>query len=443
MARYLHYFQSQEAFETTYNSGYYEEPWVSFVGDSGKTVSFDRQTHYEVLKKKPLTFEILEDGFIYIYYDGQDDSYTKEIAYSINGGERIRDEATPDYTIEIEVSTGDKVQFFGNSDFMSIIDGSSYEYYTYFGSNCKFRVKGNVMSLLDADDFENMVNFPDDSLVGIFSHLFNECDGLVDAYDLILPVEELATRSYTYMFSNCINLIAGPEILPATTLAEYCYSDMFNGCTSLTTSPELPATTLVNYCYGGMFYGCTSLATAPALPATTLAEGCYASMFYGCTSLATVPALPATMLANHCYHSMFDGCTSLTAAPVLPATTLVNYCYAGMFDGCTSLATAPALPATMLAAGCYTSMFQECTRLTAAPALPATTLAASCYSNMFWDCTSLNYIKCLATDISASNCTADWVYNVASTGTFVKATSMAGWPRGISGIPNNWLIEEE
>ena len=311
MARYLHYFQSQEAFETTYNSGYYEEPWVSFVGDSGKTVSFDRQTHYEVLKKKPLTFEILEDGFIYIYYDGQDDSYTKEIAYSINGGERIWDEATLDYAIEIEVSTGDKVQFFGNSDFMSIMDESSYEYYTYFGSNCKFRVKGNVMSLLDADDFENMVNFPDDSLVGIFSHLFNECDGLVDAYDLILPVEELATRSYSYMFSNCINLIAGPEILPATTLAGDCYFQMFNGCTSLVQAPELPATTLAAFCYHGMFSDCTSLTAAPELPAETLANYCYEDMFYGCTSLTQAPALPSTTLVTGCYTEMFYGCASL------------------------------------------------------------------------------------------------------------------------------------
>ena len=79
MARYLHYFQNQEDFEEAYNSGQYEEPWTSFANDSEKTVAFDRETHYEVLKKKPLTFEILEDGFIYIYYDGQNNSYTRKL----------------------------------------------------------------------------------------------------------------------------------------------------------------------------------------------------------------------------------------------------------------------------------------------------------------------------------------------------------------------------
>ena len=86
-------------------------------------------------------------------------------------------------------------------------------------------------------------------------------------------------------------------------------------------------------------------------------------------------------------------------------------------------------------------MFEVCTSLTTAPELPATTLKGGCYSSMFRGCTKLNYIKCLATDISATNCTKNWVIGVASTGTFVKASSMASWSTGNSGIPNNWTIE--
>ena len=87
-------------------------------------------------------------------------------------------------------------------------------------------------------------------------------------------------------------------------------------------------------------------------------------------------------------------------------------------------------------------MFSNCTSLTTAPALPATTLAEGCYQNMFNGCTKLNSIKCLATDISASDCTNNWVYNVASTGTFVKAASMTKWTTGSSGIPTGWTAQD-
>ena len=114
-----------------------------------------------------------------------------------------------------------------------------------------------------------------------------------------------------------------------------------------------------------------------------------------------------------------------------------------MFQGCTSLTTAPELPATTLANDCYGRMFQGCTSLTTAPELQATTLAEQCYTYMFSGCTSLNSIKCLATDISALNCTYNWVENVASTGTFIKNPNMSSWTTGISGIPENWTVQDE
>ena len=59
---------------------------------------------------------------------------------------------------------------------------------------------------------------------------------------------------------------------------------------------------------------------------------------------------------------------------------------------------------------------------------------------MFYNCKSLNYIKCLATETSATSCT-DWVYGVASTGTFVKASSMTSWATGTKGIPKGWTVQ--
>ena len=198
------------------------------------------------------------------------------------------------------------------------------------------------------------------------------------------------------------------------------------------------------YAFAGLFYENTHIKKhtqkALVLPATTLASVCYGSMFYGCTGLTSAPALPATTLAARCYFGMFSGCISLTSAPALPATTLADYCYSSMFSGCTSLASAPALSATTLAASCYSSMFSGCTSLPSAPALPATTLAESCYVGMFYGCTSLSSVTCLATDISAGDCTVNWLHNVASSGTFKKASSMTSWTRDADGIPSGWTV---
>lgn len=215
---------------------------------------------------------------------------------------------------------------------------------------------------------------------------------------------------------NAMSLVSGDSFTEATTVNGGQFSNLFSGCTGLTSAKNLvlPATTIGKYCYGSMFQGCTSLTAAPTLPATTLANYCYQNMFSGCTSLTTAPALPATTLTDSCYASMFSN-TSLTAAPALPATTLAEYCYMDMFYNCRSLTTAPELPAT--------------------------TLVLKCYAYMFQGCTSLNYIKCLATDISATDCTSGWIYNVASSGTFVKNSSMNDWTTaGRSGIPNGWTV---
>ena len=143
-----------------------------------------------------------------------------------------------------------------------------------------------------------------------------------------------------------------------------------------------------------------------------------ASMFYGCSGLVSAENLIIPRnTENNAYRYLFFGCTSLEKAPALHVTTLVNRCYFEMFYGCTSLVTAPELPAT--------------------------TLTPYCYTRMFYGCINLAYVKCLATNISATSCLYYWMSGVRSTGTFVKASGMEGWTRGVSGIPYGWTIEEE
>ena len=115
----------------------------------------------------------------------------------------------------------------------------------------------------------------------------------------------------------------------------------------------------------------------------------------------------------------------------------------GFFKGNKNLISAEnlVLPATDLEENCYANMFEGCTSIKKAPILPATRLVKGCYSSMFAGCTSLKYVNCSAIDISAPDCTTDWLKDVSPTGTFVKTSSMDGWPTGASGIPSGWTVE--
>ena len=334
---------------------------------------------------EPLTFEITYGGTInwgINYYSTEGDSPAGHtIYYSKNGGQWTPLTSTVQGA-SISVAAGDNIRFKGDNP--TYYCGDNYYSSSCFqGSTAGFKVKGNIMSLIDSTNFVTAKTL-DTGYTKTFSEFFKGCTGLTDASQLVLP---------------------------ATTLTEYCYYSMFSGCTNLPAAPALPATTLAGHCYENMFLYCESLAEAPELPATTLAE--------------------------YCYHSMF-GVTGLVQAPELPATTLESRCYDSMFNACGDLVQAPELPATTLATGCYENMFGGCESLTTAPDLPAATLADRCYYWMFQGCTNLNYIKCLATDITASDCTHEWVSGVSSAGTFIANGFSTGWEHTIDGIPEGW-----
>ena len=200
----------------------------------------------------------------------------------------------PGVNITLSVNEGDKVLWKGET---SPIDEDGIGNFGG-GTDVRYTVEGNIMSLLFGDGFKGQTSLEDKSY--IFNNLFYNNKGLTSAEKLSLPATTLADDCYFGMFSNCTNLVYAPKVLPTTTLAFECYCSMFNGCTSLTTVPELPATALTDNCYTGMFYGCTSLVTAPELPATTLASGCYNSMFSNCTKLNHIKCLATNISASDC-----------------------------------------------------------------------------------------------------------------------------------------------
>lgn len=326
--------------------------------------------------------------------------------YSVDGGEWVLLEADT-YTPEINI--GQKLYFKGG-----ITPSSSNGSGTFtITKNCN--LEGNCMSLLYGDYAKNK-NFNDDHTAAFYK-LFAGNDGIIEISDGFLPSKNTIRNCYNNMFRECSNLIKAPR-LNAMEMSYRCYYFMFDGCSSLfDVQEEMPATELAESCYEGMFNKCSSLTTTISLNAEIMERSCYSTMFQHCTSLVTAPELNSVKLANLCYKWMFYGCTNLKNAPaILPATELKNECYRLMFYN---------------------------TAITTAPVLPAKTLVEHCYSHMFYKCSNLNYIKALFETTPSTSYTNYWVYNVASSGTFVKSNDATWNVRGSHGVPNNWVIMRE
>jgi len=439
---YFHHFTSTTEYEDSRVNNY-GEPWVSLTEDTtdGDYMRYDmtEEEKEEKLVQMPLTFEILSDGNINWKSNQGSSSYWKTLEYSKNGGEWTTFRSSYNGTT-LTVKKGDRVAFRGDNAGLSNGNTSRYN---YFGtSTAKFKIYGNIMSLLYKENFATATTI---SQTYAFNRLFYNCTGLTDVSELLLPATTLANNCYQYMFEYCRSLTTPPE-LPATTLADSCYQYMFDGCTSLVkglSSIGTSATTMAASACTNMFRDCSSLTTAPELPATTLADGCYYNMFNGCTSLTKAPSiLPATILTSYSYYNMFAGCTALTTAPLsigttetvmpasactkmfyncksletipdLPAETTNIYCYYGMFSACTGLidvssSTIGSTNATMATFACL-QMFGGCTNLVYGPEILVNTLSNKCFMQMFDGCTSLvkgpSSIGTSTTTMAASACT--------------------------------------
>lgn len=196
----------------------------------------------------PLTIEAapFTNGYISVINPLQGMKYSK------NNGEKIPIESD----IEIHLEQFDVVQFYGN--------GTDYSN-TKIVSGINMSLYGNIMSLVDEENFATITTMEGASFAGLFA-------------------------------GNTCGFEASGLLLPATTLSQDCYSGMFAGCSQMSDTPvELPALTLAPGCYSNMFEGCGMIPDAPHLPATELVDRCYASMFYQCGTLQNVTCLATTI----------------------------------------------------------------------------------------------------------------------------------------------------
>ena len=331
------------------------------------------------------------------FYDvrGTTGETTLDIEFSVNGGPWISYSAATE--AQKTVVDGDIIRFRGNNtSYSDTSDTDTLKWYHHSLriSNSFYNVSGNILSMAYGDNFVGM------SLSGTtnaFRYLFG--------------------KDWTEWYVSETGYCNSARNLRLLSTDDHSYQFLFNGQRLMLSGPS-------------------------ELPCMDLSEGCYSYMFKECALMTEAPSiLPATTLANGCYEYMFEECHSLTEAPVLPATTMANSAYTGMFHYCTSLEVAPELPATVLAPYCYAYMFNNCHSLTSSPVLPATYLTQYCYRYMFAFCESLNYIKCLAEyNLGGTATTENWVYDVASAGTFVEAeNTYFTWTIGDNGIPTDWV----
>ena len=242
----------------------------------------------------PMTMEALTDGTIVVSYDVMNCT-GPSMKYSLNGG----DKTTISSTTTINVSAGDKVQFYGNGTSITAYDGSigGGDYLiTIAGGTASVKVYGNIMSLVDETGYETATTVAEKA----FRHLFQDNSTLTDASGLLLP---------------------------ATTLDVYCYASMFYDCGTLTAAPALPATTLANSCYSNMFYGCTNLEAAPVLPAETLVTNCYQNMFNNCSKLASVTCMATSGINTNLstYNWLVNAGTQATGPKSFTAVSTANW----------------------------------------------------------------------------------------------------------------------
>jgi uncharacterized protein YjdB len=185
-----------------------------------------------------LTFEIVTSGTIKWYNSSP--YYGHSIEYNKNAGGWTSIRSTSgSATPTITANAGDVIQFRGNNT--SYYSGAGDTSYSKFSSTASYNIRGNIMSLIQSENFDTATTLADRAFYGMFGG-----ENIIDASNLLLP---------------------------ATSLGKYCYYNLFNQCYSLTAAPVLPATVLSEGCYQRLFYNCYNLNNIKCLAETNITTG--------------------------------------------------------------------------------------------------------------------------------------------------------------------------
>ena len=331
---------------------------------------------------------------------------------------------------------------------------------------------------------------------GCYEYMFEGCTSLVKAPEL--PATTLIRYCYYRMFYGCTSLVEAPE-LPATELVYRCYYYMFYNCSKLSyvkaDFTELSTDNTYRWLYGvastgtfvkdpdatwnvrgehgipngwGIIYDTplyieaiedlTVSFTVNSIQYSldrktwsTLSTGTMVSVESGNKIYFKASGLTPTSekgigtfnisggtcnvggnIMSMLYDSDYFKHTSLTQ----------DYTFVKLFYQQTNIVNAGdiQLQTLNLTIGCYSNMFNGCTNLITAPVLLALELVDNCYEYMFYNCNKLSYLNANFITTPSESYTQQWLYGVASTGTFAKNPDATWDVRGEHGIPEGWTI---
>ena len=211
------------------------------------------------------------------------------------------------------------------------------------------------------------------------------------------------------------------------------------------------------YSFGSLFRDSTNLIDASQLklPRGHMNAADLLGLFFGCTSLVHGAPLYAPNIPDSCCYWMYRGCTSMTEMPTIAATSMLkdngdpaNYGLYYAFYGCSNMEGDVKLNIVGdVAQQVLDACFSYCSKITSVDLAFNGALGKMALRGAFVGCTLLSHVKCLATSFyddgtAANGSLYNWMNNVSRTGTFIQASGVT-WPRGKSGIPDNWTIETQ
>lgn len=338
-----------------------------------------------------------------------------------------------------------------------------YDRRWYFVTSGDYSLEGNIMSLVDGNDFATNTTIP--ATYCCFNSLFINNTALKNIDKLRLPATTLKNRCYRSMFEGCTGLtnISNFTLPDPTTADPYSYLRMFYNCSGLTTLNGFRVPdALGTYACESMFYGCTGLTNINGInfAADTLNSYCYRYMFQACTGLTSVmDTFRVSVIAANSCEQMFVGCTNLRQTPAIKVdsigtagcinmfktcgtTTGTDSMTAGdiivskaiyyqgcqtMYAGSTRLKNAPAIKAgrifgtTDKNGGCR-YMFQDLTGITSAGAINVGRLDAYGCSYMYTGCTKLKSIPKIIIGEYGGSYPMQYMFNACSSLTFDRDT---------------------
>ena len=212
-----------------------------------------------------------------------------------------------------------------------------------------------------------------------------------------------------------------------------------------------------SYTFGSLFRDSVNLIDASQLklPTGRLNAGDLLGLFRGCTSLVHGAPLYAPNIPDSCCYWMYYGCTSMTEMPTIAATSMLkdngdpcNYGLYYAFYNCSNMEGEVKLNIVGdVGQQVLDACFSNCSKITSADLAFNGALGKMALRGAFVGCTLLSHVKCLATSFyddgtAANGSLYNWMNNVSRTGTFIQASGVT-WPRGKSGIPDNWTIETQ